>query len=392
MKIINENLFRIIFILFLPFAAACLINQKYINPAIVMVTSLSSDGHYAITSDMGKRIILWNLENKSKKYISWNANIYSAYFIKNTDDFMWQGLNNIVHVETINGKQLLKFKNFTTYGEVMTSDLKHYFSSNDNWNLYSGYGGTQHLIFSDGEQGGFSGAQKLFNLTLSNDNQILLSSGIGSDADFLKKVLKEMKERGYLYEADGINLWQVDSSKLLYAFSSQVGKAFATISPDGQYIVGGDESSCGYVWNAKTGRKVFDLDDLEFGRVVNKNVEPWQWDNTGLIKQPPDYNKYASTADSILTLKFIDNDHYLRVTTYAPYAILYEVKNPLPLKYIRLGKNPMPSVSDYSRDESIDTSPSAHILVTGQNNHSGIIVYRYNPKTQTLTKIWAPQA
>lgn len=48
----------------------------------------------------------------------------------------------------------------------------------------------------------------------------------------------------------------------------------------------------------------------------------------------------------------------------------------------------MPSVSYYQRDEAIDTSPSAHVLVTGKDSEGGILVYQYDPKNQTLTKVW----
>lgn len=95
--------------------------------------------------------------------------------------------------------------------------------------------------------------------------------------------------------------------------------------------------------------------------------------------------------DAILALTFIDQTHYLRFTTYIPYAILYSIKSPTPIKFLSLRKRPLPSVYSYLRDESIDTSPTAHILVTGQRNASGINVYRYNPQKQTLQLIWSPE-
>ena len=90
-------------------------------------------------------------------------------------------------------------------------------------------------------------------------------------------------------------------------------------------------------------------------------------------------------SSDIFSLKFIDEDHYLRFTTYVPnYAILYSVTDPKPLKYLPLGHDPQISVDAYERDQSIDTSPSAHILVTGKIDQGGILVYQYNPETQTL--------
>lgn len=44
---------------------------------------------------------------------------------------------------------------------------------------------------------------------------------------------------------------------------------------------------------------------------------------------------------------------------------------------------------DFRRDQAIDTSPSAHILVMSMAKKNGIIVYKYDPTTQTLNREWA---
>ena len=111
-----------------------------------IVVSVSSDGHYAISSNKNNGIVLWNLKNKSYKILSRNGNIYSAYFIKKSDSFIWQDLNNIVHVDNINGKELFHFKNFPTYGQVMAPDLKTYFAAKANLDLYRGYSKKQEKI------------------------------------------------------------------------------------------------------------------------------------------------------------------------------------------------------------------------------------------------------
>lgn len=70
-----------------------------------------------------------------------------------------------------------------------------------------------------------------------------------------------------------------------------------------------------------------------------------------------------------------------------------------PIKYLPLIPNAntdfnykpeWPMTTDYSRDEAIDTSPSAHILVMAMDAANGILVYKYDPNTQTLKQIWAP--
>ena len=92
-----------------------------------------------------------------------------------------------------------------------------------------------------------------------------------------------------------------------------------------------------------------------------------------------------------VAIKFIDQQHYLRLLTDSPYAVLFHIDNPLPLKYLPLGRDPFPAVSDYSRNAAIDTAPDAGVLVMGQRDGSGIIVYQYHPDKQELEKIWVGQ-
>ena len=58
----------------------------------VMVTSVSSDGHYALTTDDKNIAVLWDLRAHNKKIISRDANMYSAYWVKNTPYYLWQNL------------------------------------------------------------------------------------------------------------------------------------------------------------------------------------------------------------------------------------------------------------------------------------------------------------
>jgi hypothetical protein len=47
---------------------------------------------------------------------------------------------------------------------------------------------------------------------------------------------------------------------------------------------------------------------------------------------------------------------------------------------------------DKLRDQAIDTSPSAHVLVIARESGEGISVYKYDPQKQTLTKVWEGNA
>ena len=393
-----------------------LIGQKSSGKA--MVVSVSTDGHYALSSNEDKTVTLWNLKRHNYRIVGTNANIYSTYFIPHSHKFIWQDLNDIVHVQNVEGTQLKHFHNFPTYGEVMTSDLEHYFASNDKWGLYYRYGSDlQHkkLIKSHCDVSGFWSVGKLLNLSLSNNQKYLLSVGNGGSYDKIPisvgQCSDQAGEQGYEVGItnqsllEGPVLWQVKTGQPIQKFPGLQVKSFATISPDNQYVIGGDESSSAFLWSIDSREPKFRLDSLYRGRRLPKcdNGTYCHWDDSGIIKPPDDFvdkDAYKKPTPHVISLKFIDKHHYLRFTTYVPYAALYKLHKRSPSHYFRLAdhqtnsqywQSPIPSVNDYQRNASIDTSWRAHILVTGQQKQGGIIVYKYNPNKQSLKKVWAPQ-
>ena len=367
----------------------------------VMVTSVSSDGNYAITTDLSRKAVLWNLKKHTKKILDRKANIYSAYFIKNSNNFMWQhDADNQVIVENIDGKIIKKFNpGFPTYGQVITTDLKSYVAGDEDWQLFLMNKNKIRKIKLD--KGGFLGGQKLQNITLSPNEKYFITSGLGSGKEYEKRhplvtgfdsLSGNFDHTQKISLHEEVILWSLATGLPVRNYLGNVNKTFATLSPDGKYIVAGDEGSGAFVWLAAVDKKLFRLYDLESGYVVNPSepIEKWRWNSSGLIKRPKDFKSYNGVSiDAVFSLKFIDQTHYLRFTTYVPYyAILYSITDPKPLKYLPLGKSPMISVDRYTRDQSIDTSPSAHVLVTGKINQGGILVYKYDPKTQTLKKVW----
>jgi WD40 repeat protein len=395
------------------------------NSLGAMIVSVSSDGNYII-SNAGKRIILWDIKNKQKKLISDNGNIYSPYFIKHSPYFMWQDLNNIIHVQDINGREILSFKNFPVYGQVMTSDLKHYFTSDVDWTIFSGYGKDQKQIkiFCSREKDSFYGYQKLFNLILSDDNKYLISSGSGSAEDDKIPLSYGMCEKLSILPDEiarpvdsvfnGTILWKISTEKPLFKIDGLVEKSIATISPNGKYIVAGDENDNAFIWNVKTRNKTTRLDDPTAGYLEEK--PDCQDDGNTILSEGGDLNKYGgsynkckrwikdeiidppsnylneSPRNDIFALKFIGlNGDFLRFNADKHYAILYNVNNRRPLKYLYLGKTPdLVTMTFYDHNEAIDTAPEANILVIAKRYTTGIIVYKYDPQKQTLAKIWSP--
>ena len=348
--------------------------SKNTSSTEIVMFSTSSDGHYVISVDVTHNAVLWDLQKKSKTLISTHANLYSPYWIKGTSDFMWQDDNQIVHIQNTDNEIIKNIPlNFVVYGEAISTDFKNYIVSDINYNVFLYQDGVPYQLAWNYSSATFDGANKVINFTFL-DNDMVLASGLAmADA----KV--------------GPTLWDLKSHKTKYNYIGNIAKTFANLSPDGKYIIAGDENTRGFVWEAQSGKKVFELWDIWYGQPIeyDKYHHVTKTDSAGLIPVPDNFaqeNGFQSSA--ILSMKFIDATHYLRFTTYIPYAILYDIHDPKPIKYFFLGKHPMPSVSYYERDQAIDTSPSAHILVMGKDTKPGILVYQYDPNKQTLTKIW----
>ncbi len=360
------------------------------NIGSVQVLDVSDDGHWVISTHDSRHAILWNIEQKTYRLVSTDANIFSAGFIPNSHQFIWQDLNGWVHVADINGQEVKRFRNFPVYGHaLMASGL--YVSVNDDYGIFTGIGEAQEKLKVEG--GSYQGFGKLLNLSFSPDGNRMVTSGFGSPYDAEWESIQEQSEIGYK-NLVGVVLWDLVSMNPLAKLPGNIAKTYATFSPDGKYVVSGDEGGRGIVWNTKEKKRIFELGSLFWGKyigqgknlegLVGKDLEKAAWDKSGLIQWPEDYS-----GESILAIKFIDLDnHYLRITANQHYAILYAIDNPLPLKYLDLGTKPYPATREYARNTAIDSAPAAGILVTGQANGPGINVYRYDKTTRTLKRIW----
>ena len=99
---------------------------QYNRTAPIISLSVSTDGRYVIsahaTEDADRhkpigQLVLWDIEKKEKTILARNANAFSAFFIPDSHEFMWQDNKNIVHIQNVEGKEienfpLLPFANF----------------------------------------------------------------------------------------------------------------------------------------------------------------------------------------------------------------------------------------------------------------------------------------
>ncbi len=346
----------------------------YMKPEI-MILSISTDGNYAVTSDLYQHIVLWNLKDHTYEVVARKANVYSAYFIKNTNDFMYQSnTDNTVYVENTDGQIIKTLKpSFASYGELMTSKLQQYYASDADYNMY-GIVDSKETKFYTAYRESFEGNGKLFNLTLSSDDQYL----IGSSDEFVR-------------------VWYLPTMKM-QELQKNDGQTFATISPDSKIILSGDLKTQFF-------KCAMDGTACQHFFAIPEQL-------------PNEPENYQNCAHGITTMKFIDKTHFLVFYAgipdcYFPFAALYDLNgkttliqrvdysyytmNPiyLPLLISNNPNAPQPlpmndSQNAFLRDQAIDTSPSAHVLVIAQADQNGILVYKYDPATQTLKQVWAP--
>ncbi|WP_231489615.1 WD40 repeat domain-containing protein [Billgrantia saliphila] len=369
--------------------------------------SVSTDGRYVISVHEDSRLVLWNLEKREREVLSESANLYSAYFIDESDAFLWQGLDNIVRVQRVTGEVIEAFEHFPTYGHVMDSTLSNYLASDIDWNIFHGHGEAMRPVMQDGISPSFQGSGKILKITLSEEGRKFVSAGLGDRESLsIEEVAAVAPERRFS-NYTGVTLWDLDTFQPIAMLPGNSYKVDATISPDGQWAVSGDENTLGFFWNTdipEIRHRMADylsgvlLEDLPDGLETDE-----YWDKSGLIPVPessrPDKwgNIRSLTTPTTIAIAFINgSEEFLRIG-YAhddgegmsrTYAALFEAGNPWPQAYLDLGRNPFPSVNNYSRNLSIDSAPEANLLVTGQAFDGGINVYRYDPDARTLTKEW----
>ncbi len=370
-----------------------------IIPGKIMKLSLSTDGNFVVSTDLKRQVILWDLTHKTWQPIASDANIFSAYFIRRSHNFIWQNNHdNQVYVADVKGHIIKHFNpGFKSYGQVMSTDLTTYFASDKHWNLYYcqlrkcqriARDNISHDANDDDQLPDYG---KLLNLTMAFDDSILLSSGVGWSNEPRQYNFATMSKTEIDHAVlDGVVLWDTDTGRPITNFPGNAAKTYATLSPILRYVVSGDENGNVLVADVASRKILYKLWDLYYGKAIKKDRlgDNIAFDKTGLIKPPKDFNLYERQIET-LAIHFIDyQGHYLQFIDHEPYVVLYRIGDPKPIKYIFLGHHPLPSVDDYLRDQAIDTVANAKLLVMAKADAGGIIVYRFIPSTLQLKKIW----
>jgi len=368
--------------------------KVYNSAGPVMSASVSSSGVFAITAHRDQKLILWDLKAHNRKIISREANIYSAYFVKNRDVFLWQDLGNVVTAQTTNGMPQTTFElDKPTYGHLMTQDLSTYYYSDIGWSIFrrSKDGSTETIKATDGRA--FLGYHKLFNLSMDESEQWLVSAGSGESKAFeppYYRSIQEVLDQGEKYQRmNGVALWSLETGQPVAKLNGTSSKTHATISPDGQWVVSAGENGNSFAWNTDKPDVRQRLANYHSGIYLDDTPfemgDPRNRDKSGLINAPPGLNTFT------IAVAFIHNsEYYLRFGNNSHFAALFKTGSPWPVKYFDLGESPklVTYGSQYSRNTAIATSPEAGILAMGHQSTGGISVYQFDPDQLTLERIW----
>ena len=366
------------------------------DPALSV--SVSTDGRYAISGHAARKtnsvsprgqMVLWDIEKKQKTILSDNANSFSALFIPDSHEFMWQDQNDIVHVQNVDGQEIKSFKHPHVQNHRITAD-KSFYLSVDFWGrIYKGYGDEIQPVYTDGGP-----TINPYSLSIV-DNYFLSVTDTchGLDDPVAETNLtanpvnpSSSKKSSY----DGVTLWDKNTLKPIAKLIGNCGSTNGLISPDGKWVITGGENTTYYMW---------EIDNLN-------NRQPLSIPNNWGIY---DEEKYKNDKSIPLPEKLKDEPVSVGTVAYAflsetdyvglgrsgrkngegfQFAALYKAGEPWIKAYVEIGNNPSISTNYFQRNLSVSSSPTAHILVTGQATGGGINVYKYHPDKMELEKIW----
>ena len=367
----------------------------------VISISVSTDGRYAISGHAARKtnsvsprgqMVLWDIEKKQKTILSDNANSFSALFIPDSHEFMWQDQNDIVHMQNVEGQEIKSFKHPHVQNHRITAD-KAFYLSVDFWGrIYKGYGDEIQPVYTDGGP-----TINPYSLSIV-DNYFLSVTDTchGLDYPVAETNLtanpvnpSSSKKSSY----DGVTLWDKNTLKPIAKLIGNCGSTNGLISPDGKWVITGGENTTYYMW---------EIDNLN-------NRQPLSIPNNWGIY---DEEKYKNDKSIPLPEKLKDEPVSVGTVAYAflsetdyvglgrsgrkngegfQFAALYKAGEPWIKAYVEIGNNPSISTNYFQRNLSVSSSPTAHILVTGQATGGGINVYKYHPDKMELEKIWVAE-
>ena len=365
-----------------------------------MSVSVSTDGHYVVSGHVGRnadpsnpigQLVLWDIEKKTKTVLSKNANAFSAMFIPDSHEFMWQDDKDIIYMQNVDGQVIKRFEHpFTVQNHRMTADKSFYLSA-DMWNhLYKGYENDITPIYTDG-----ASISKPVDLSVVGDYFLSVTAPCSApDSPVAEAQLtanpinpSEYKKNSY----DGVILWNKNTLKPVAKLNGNCGATNGLISPDGKWVITGGENGAYYMWEINNLNNRLSL-AFQDEYIKNENIK--KYDKNEVLYIPKEIEERGISMGKV-AYAFITETEFIGLGKSEnkdgdgnEFASLFTIGNPWVKGYVEIGNNPSISTNYFQRNLSVSSSPKAHILVTGQATGGGINVYKYHPEKMELEKIW----
>ena len=365
-----------------------------------MSVSVSTDGHYVVSGHVGRnadpsnpigQLVLWDIEKKTKTVLSKNANAFSAMFIPDSHEFMWQDDKDIIYMQNVDGQVIKSFQHpFTLQNHRMTADKSFYLSA-DMWNhLYKGYQNDITPIYTDG-----ASISKPVDLSVVGDYFLSVTAPCSDpDSPVAETQLtanpinpSEYKKNSY----DGVILWNKNTLKPVAKLNGNCGATNGLISPDGKWVITGGENGAYYMWEINNLNNRLSL-AFQDEYIKNENIK--KYDKNEVLYIPKEIEERGISMGKV-AYAFITETEFIGLGKSEnkdgdgnEFASLFTIGNPWVKGYVEIGNNPSISTNYFQRNLSVSSSSKAHILVTGQATGGGINVYKYHPEKMELEKIW----
>ena len=365
-----------------------------------MSVSVSTDGYYVVSGHVGRnadpsnpigQLVLWDIEKKTKTVLSKNANAFSAMFIPDSHEFMWQDDKDIIYMQNVDGQVIKSFQHpFTLQNHRMTADKSFYLSA-DMWNhLYKGYQNDITPIYTDG-----ASISKPVDLSIVGDYFLSVTAPCSDpDSPVAETQLtanpinpSEYKKNSY----DGVILWNKNTLKPVAKLNGNCGATNGLISPDGKWVITGGENGAYYMWEINNLNNRLSL-AFQDEYIKNENIK--KYDKNEVLYIPKEIEERGISMGKV-AYAFITETEFIGLGKSEnkdgdgnEFASLFTIGNPWVKGYVEIGNNPSISTNYFQRNLSVSSSSKAHILVTGQATGGGINVYKYHPEKMELEKIW----
>ena len=373
---------------------------QYNRTAPIISLSVSTDGRYVVSGHVGRnadpsnpigQLVLWDIEKKTKTVLSKNANAFSAMFIPDSHEFMWQDDKDIIYMQNVDGQVIKSFQHpFTLQNHRMTADKSFYLSA-DMWNhLYKGYQNDITPIYTDG-----ASISKPVDLSVVGDYFLSVTAPCSApDSPVAETQLtanpinpSEYKKNSY----DGVILWNKNTLKPVAKLNGNCGATNGLISPDGKWVITGGENGAYYMWEINNLNNSLSL-AFQDEYIKNENIK--KYDKNEVLYIPKEIEERGISMGKV-AYAFITETEFIGLGKSEnkdgdgnEFASLFTIGNPWVKGYVEIGNNPSISTNYFQRNLSVSSSPKAHILVTGQATGGGINVYKYHPEKMELEKIW----